>query len=71
MTPEERREKTLHQERLEAFKSLVVFTALALTGLPSLTPRRVAAASAAFVRVLIASASCSATAARMWIVRRF
>src|SRR5262245_51421981 len=37
-------------------------------GPPSLTPRALAAASAAFVRALIASRSCSATAARIWIV---
>ena len=37
-------------------------------GPPSLTPRRLAAASAALVRSLIAARSCSATAARMWTV---
>ena len=39
-------------------------------GLPSLTPRALAAASAAIVRCEIISRSCSATAARMWIVSR-
>lgn len=38
---------------------------------PSFTPRAFAAASAAFVRSLIASASASATAATMCSVRRF
>lgn len=37
-------------------------------GLPSFTPLAFAAASAAFVRTLIISRSCSATAARTWTV---
>jgi hypothetical protein len=51
--------------------------ALAVNGLwflrtpPSETPRAFALASAAFVRSEIAFASCSATAAIMWIVSRF
>src|SRR5262245_51781290 len=42
--------------------------AAARRGPPSLTPRRLAAASAALVRSLMAVRSCSATAARMWTV---
>ena len=40
-------------------------------GLPSFVPRAFAAFSAAFVRSEIASRSCSATSARMPMVKRF
>src|SRR5262249_19044704 len=42
--------------------------AAARRGPPSLAPRRLAAARAALVRSLIVPRSCSATAARMWMV---
>jgi hypothetical protein len=42
--------------------------AAARRGPPSFLPRALAAARAALVRSLIASRSCSATAARMWMV---
>src|ERR1700730_12536517 len=45
--------------------------ARACFGPPSFFPRSLAAASAAFVRELINSRSCSATAARMWMVSLF
>ena len=44
------------------------FAAFASCGLPSFVPRALAAFSAALVRSDIASRSCSATAARMWMV---
>src|SRR4051794_7503137 len=49
---------------------LVRASAVRPLGLPSLVPRALAAASAAFVLALIISRSCSATAARMWMVSR-
>jgi hypothetical protein len=44
------------------------FTAPAGSGVPSFVPRALAAARAALVRSEMASRSCSATAARIWIV---
>jgi len=54
-----------------AFPAILTFWSRLRRLPPNLTPLVLAAANAAFVRALIISRSCSAIAARMWIVSRF
>jgi hypothetical protein len=57
--------------RIGAGSLLPRFAASRRLGLPRTLPRALAACSAAFVRSEIISRSCSATAARIWIVSLF